>query len=1279
MSSNPAELAEIIATAEESASVHDRLFFVGFADWQAAHRRLRQMAGDGESAEAFRDCLSTLLHALAEAPHPDHALLNFERFAAAVPNRTALFQTFLRQPRSVEILSRLFVGSQFLSEILISNPGYLEPLTQQRLLAELKSVEQLEEEACAAGEAGPGKSAEDRWSGLRRFQRWELLRLGVCDFFGLLDLRRVTVQLSLLADAMIRAGLAIVTPPGITPPAVIALGKLGGEELNYSSDIDLLFLTRQPDAAQTRIGQQLIKGLTTAAADGFLYRVDMRLRPWGRAGELVSSVDGYLDYLKQQARIWEKQALLKARVVAGDFATGRAFLQRIGPLLFTHDADSIREAIRGTKQRIEGDLSRKGRDWGEVKLGRGSIRDIEFLCQALQLTHGGKQPAVQSFNTLDALVRLTDLGYLQADEYRMLSDAYVFLRTVEHALQLVHNKQTHELPRDPAEILALARRLDFGSDTQFLEHYHRHCAAARRVFAKYVGETSEPRTTGSPALAPAAETRTPAISSASLLRRPGTLSHVARLAPTYQKAFTPAEIERHVALVETLTPDQPVRVEATPVGDGNWRVTIVGYDFHGELALITGLLLAYGFNVLDGQVYTYTPAKVSPLSSGAEAASSPGRPPPRGEAGAVHKPGARITHEQQSSANRKKLRRETSAGAGPVSLADSTPKIVDVFTVQPTRSGTTEATWREYAAGLLTLARETLSGHPDDAHGKLVKRVAAALRQAAPSAQNTLYPIEIAIDNDLSDSDTVLLIRTRDTVGFLYELTSALSLSGVSINRLWIGYALGDACDTIYVTDLQGRKITDPDKQRELKTATVLIKHFTHLLPQSPNPEAALLHFRDFLSQLFLRPDWPADVADLEQPAVLERLTRLLGVSDFLWNDFLRMQHENLFPLVRDVDALVAPKDREQLERECEGRLAQAGASWRAALNEFRDREMFRVDMRQILGHVDDFARFTEELSDVAEVTVVAAVRRCLGELDAQYGRPHVGDKSGPICPFTVCALGKCGGREMGFASDIELMFVYQAEGVTDGAESIASSRYFVKLVDSFLHTLKSKREGVFEIDLRLRPYGRAGSLAVSRESFENYFGSDGDAWPFERQALVKLRPLVGDDSFGSEIAALRDRLIYTGAPFDVAAMRGMRERQLRQLVTPGRLNAKLSPGGLVDLEYLVQGLQITHGAANPALRTPNTLAALTALEATRVITPPDASTLREGYFLLRTLISGLRMVRGNARELTVPPPDTEEFAFLCRRLGHGEPQRLYSDLVRATEAIRAISNRLLR
>src|SRR5262249_43078066 len=141
---------------------------------------------------------------------------------------------------------------------------------------------------------------EDQLNALRRFQRWELLRIGTCDFFGLLDLRRVTVQLSLLADAMTRACLSHAYRESDVPEqglAVIALGKLGGEELNYSSDIDLLFLAESNSAAHWRVGQKLIRGLTGPSPAGFMYRVDMRLRPWGRAGELVSSLDSHLSYL----------------------------------------------------------------------------------------------------------------------------------------------------------------------------------------------------------------------------------------------------------------------------------------------------------------------------------------------------------------------------------------------------------------------------------------------------------------------------------------------------------------------------------------------------------------------------------------------------------------------------------------------------------------------------------------------------------------------------------------------------------------------------------------------------------------------------------------------------------------------------------------------------------------------------------------------------------------------------------------------------------------------
>ncbi len=419
---------------------------IGFSDVPAAFERLSRTAGSGESRGLLAECLPGLLLALSDTAQPDHALVNFERFVQTVPDRSAQFRSLRENPRAVEILVRLFVGSQFLTEILLCSPGHLDRLTQHKRLAELKSVQQLhiEAEGAMLGIDDP----EEQLNALRRFQRWELLRIGICDFFGLLDLRRVTVQLSLLADALVQSCVNhAYAQSGISATgfSVISMGKLGGEELNYSSDIDLLFLAETNSPAHWRIGQRLIKALTTMSETGFMYRVDMRLRPWGRAGELVSSVESHLEYLANSAQLWEKQAMLKARVIAGDVSLGKSFLKRTEHHLFNTPSEAVRESVRGMKQKIEAGLARSGKTWGEVKLGQGSIRDVEFVVQYLQLIHGGKEPAVRSFNTLDALVRLADCGFLHADEYRLLTDGYVFLRTIEHALQLVHNKQTHEL------------------------------------------------------------------------------------------------------------------------------------------------------------------------------------------------------------------------------------------------------------------------------------------------------------------------------------------------------------------------------------------------------------------------------------------------------------------------------------------------------------------------------------------------------------------------------------------------------------------------------------------------------------------------------------------------------------------------------------------------------------------------------------------------------------------------------------------------------------------
>jgi glutamate-ammonia-ligase adenylyltransferase len=603
---------------------------------------------------------------------------------------------------------------------------------------------------------------------------------------------------------------------------------------------------------------------------------------------------------------------------------------------------------------------------------------------------------------------------------------------------------------------------------------------------------------------------------------------------------------------------------------------------------------------------------------------------------------------------------------------------VDVFTVRAVNSDVTETLWQRYSEELGVMLSRLQAKQHREVQGELAKRVAMAIPNVSGHAR-ALLPVEIDIDNSASDDFTILRIDATDTLGFLYELTNALSLNDINILRVSVNSLGHRIHDTLFVTDGHGRKITDPLAQQQLRATTVLVKHFTHLLPTLPNPESALLHFHEFVAQLVSRAEWTRDLASIERPDVLEALAKLLGVSDFLWQDFLRMQHSNLFPVVEDLQSLgvaktkavLAAELRVELDKEAErkGRVTR--------LNAFKDREMFRIDMRYIQNKIPEFWLFAAELTHLGEVVLESAYSLCYASLRQQFGEPTLAD--GELCPISICALGKFGGAEIGFASDIELMFLYQGQGETAGPDVITNAEFVGKLVHEMLQTIKAKREGIFELDLRLRPYGKASGLGVTAEAFERYFAPDGPAWDYERQALVKMRPIIGDSEFGMAVLAIRDACLYTGQAFDVTAMHAMRQKQVRQLVTGGTLNAKFSPGALVDLEYLVQGLQITYGHDKPELRLQNTGTTLAALVRLGMISTHDYVELRDALDFLRRLIQGLRVVRGNAKDLTVPAIHSDEFAFLARRLGYeSEHQVLMDDLNHYTGKVQELSKRLL-
>ncbi len=1222
-----------------------------FRDWRAARRCLSRMAGGPGQSRELEALLPHLLPRLAGVASPDGVLVNLERLAECVPDRRELFRYLAEHPRAAEILVTLFAGSRFLTEILLRQPDAFSLLATPSRLASRKPAEQYLAEARIAltRSGGPAEGLD----AVRRFQRRELLRIGAADLLGLFDLATVTAELSNLADGLVRIGLEMAARETGTPDrdfAVIALGKLGGRELNYSSDIDLLFVAESNAPAFWRLGERLIEHLARATAEGFLYRVDMRLRPWGESGPLVSSADALLAYVGRDARLWEKQALLKARVIAGDEEVGTACLRRAEPLLFGNAADSARRGVHAMKLRTEKGLRERGSEPREVKLGEGSIRDVEFVVQYLQLVHGGGKPFVRSRNTLEALPRLTAAGVLPPEEARVLREGYVFLRTIEHHLQLMDGRQTHLLPRGAEALGELARRLGFGGDRageRFRARHREHRTAVRAIYLRHLGSEK---------MVP--PVKTPDERFASVPPGPSIRDHAERMDPSYTATFSDEEIRRHVLLTEQLDDEHLVAVDATALPDGLQRVTVVGYDYPGELSLICGLLFSGGFSIHRAEAFTYEPLE---------------RPAP--EKG---QPRIRMRGEEVPWSGPPRRR-----PAAPSGSSDGRRKTVDVFVVSPLREGAGTGDWEAFTKDLDGLLRLLRSGKSREARGEIARR-AALTQQAIAGAATPLSPVEVEIDNELSGKYTVLRIDAPDTAGFLYELTNAFALHGIYVARMTAGSAGSRVRDTFWVTDASGAKISSTDRQRELRAATVLIKHFTHLLPHSPNPESALLHFGEFVGQLFSSPDWADELASLESPKVLDTLARLLGVSDFLWNDFLRLQHANLLPVVRNLD--LPSKSRQELKTGLEKEVASsrggaerlpAPEAWRAALNAFKDRELFRIDMRQILGRTSEFSEFAGELTDLAEAVVEAAFGLCREELLRLFGSPRLAD--GAPCPVAVCALGKCGGRELGFASDIELMFVHAGDGETEGPDRITAAVFYEKLVQSFVGAIRAKREGVFEIDLRLRPWGEAGSMAVSLETFRRYFARSGPAWPYERQALIRLRPVAGDAALGRDLVRLRDELVYDGGPLDVTAMRAMRERQIRHLVRGGTFNPKFSPGGLVDVEYLVQALQLRHGHRDESFRAPNTREAMAALAAAGILSEGDHDRLRKAQTFLRWLIEALRVVRGNARDLTIPPFGSDEFAYLARRLRYGDDlDRLQEEILRHSAGVQEAGRRLL-
>jgi len=956
----------------------------GLADHETVRRIFRGWADGRLSSDLLGELIELLGRLLPDVVDADRVLVTLDRFLGTLHSPLSAVALFQRDPAALKTLLAIVATSPYLAEIVLAEPDTWEQIRRGGGRPEKR------ESLRDVLRADIGNQTDPRlvMRALRRFKRRELLRIAYGDIVMGQRLETVAGQISAVADCVVAEAVRVAwlrqlqlrgepleadgTPATVT---VLALGKLGGNELNYSSDIDLIFCF----SAEGRVAgpkpctngeffQRVVQEATKLIGDqtelGAAYRVDLRLRPYGGQGPLVLPLAAVTQYYDRQGRTWERQAWVKARCIAGDQALGAQLLASLEPWVYSRWLNRTDiSGIRALKRRIEQRAIREGADEADLKTGRGGIRDIEFTIQFLQLLNGGDTPGIRGGNTIEAIRRLAANGGLTDQEREILERTYRLLRTVEHRLQILYDRQTHRLPDDDAEFARLAVRTGYGNSP----------AAAARLRADLAEATR-------------------------LNRR--ILDHM--LHDAFPGAETP---EPEVDLI--LDPDPAAETVAAVLAPRRFR----------DIPQASRLLMALG--------------------------------------------------------------------------------------EEPVRF-LSNRRCRHFLAAIAA---------------RLLDRIATT-----PDPDATLHT----------------LAAVSDSLGGKAMLWEMLSESPATLD---------------------------------------LTVRFCSATP--------------FLADLLVR-----------NPGMIDELQdSLLGDEQPTREDLQRQLWMLCGPAVEILPSLIAFKVAQQL----------------------------RIGIRGLLGEPTPHAT-AAALTDVAEAVLRVVVVRKRAELVDRLGAPQVAAEPEADADMVVLAMGKFGGQEMNYASDVDVVFLYDHDGTTRppaaGKPGTTNSHFFAELANRCLQLFNTftPQGRLYEVDSRLRPSGRNSPLAISLDAFARYFAVDGPAAVWERQALVKARVVIGSAAAVGRVTETINAASY-GHCWTRAAVEEIRAMRLRLEEGAAVSNLKRGPGGVVDIEFAVQLVQLLHGGRLPAVRTPNTLAGLEALAAAGLIEAATAASLRRAYDLLRSIECSLRLL----------------------------------------------------
>jgi len=459
-----------------------------------------------------------LLQEIFASPDPEMALANLDRFLCAVGSRSFFYALLAEKREVLKLMVSLFAMSEFLTKIFIGHPELLESMVAKTYASSFKEREVMERELTALMERA--EDYEERLDVLRRYRHEEFLRIGLNDINGMVGQTEIATQLTNLADICLATACDMTRQELVrfgrptwhdmdghereADFAVIGMGKMGGMELNYHSDLDIIYIydhqgTTNGEKQVTnheyfaKMGQKIISILTTPTREGYVYKIDTRLRPSGNAGPLVTSLESFKNYHLEESQVWERQALTKARVVLGGQELAEGIDEVIRHAVYGSSVDeAARREIHRLRMRMETEIAKEKAGSYNIKTGRGGMVDVEFIVQYLLLTHGHALPEIRSNNTLLALKSIRAAGLIDAEDGAILIDGYKFLRRLENRLRIIHDYSMNDLGGSREYLDTLARRLGYDPKLRhpgdaLMQEYEVRTAAVREVYDRILG------------------------------------------------------------------------------------------------------------------------------------------------------------------------------------------------------------------------------------------------------------------------------------------------------------------------------------------------------------------------------------------------------------------------------------------------------------------------------------------------------------------------------------------------------------------------------------------------------------------------------------------------------------------------------------------------------------------------------------------------------------------------------------------------------------------------